>query len=195
MFAFVHVCSRLLAFACVFVFCVCLRLSAFVCVCLRLLAFAYAPLCCAPLCVTLTQVFADNCSFSQESADVGRNKSSPMCYLPFGARPSSGKPNQRKCGLRIFWKGVWNWVRELPLSTQRIQPIEKIVNYYAVVLLLRPPMLFTTTQTLLSEQIVSIKPRKLSETENYQYSTEGQKFHQNLVPVLVPNLWNSLVFF
>ena len=31
-----------------------LRLLAFVCVCLRLLAFAYAPLCCAPLCVTLT---------------------------------------------------------------------------------------------------------------------------------------------
>ena len=54
MFAFVHVCSRLLAFACVFASafaCVCRRLSAFV---LRLLAFAYAPLCCAPLCVTLT---------------------------------------------------------------------------------------------------------------------------------------------
>ena len=48
LFAFVHVCSRLLAFACVFASafaCVCLR---FVCVCLRLLAFAYAPLCCAP---------------------------------------------------------------------------------------------------------------------------------------------------
>ena len=56
LFAFVHGCSRLLAFACVFASafaCVCLRLSAFVCVCLRLLAFAYAPLCCAPLCVTL----------------------------------------------------------------------------------------------------------------------------------------------
>ena len=57
LFAFVHVCSHLLAFACVCApafACVCLRLSAFVCVCLRLLAFAYAPLCCAPLCVTLT---------------------------------------------------------------------------------------------------------------------------------------------
>ena len=48
MFAFVHVCSRLLAFACVFASafaCVC---PAFVCVCSRLLAFAYAPLCCTP---------------------------------------------------------------------------------------------------------------------------------------------------
>ena len=63
LFAFVHVCSRLLAFAlrllafaCVCLrlrLCVCLRLSAFVCVCLRLLAFAYAPLCCPPLCVPL----------------------------------------------------------------------------------------------------------------------------------------------
>ena len=56
LFAFVHVCSRLLAFACVFASafaCVCLRLSAFFCVCFRLLAFAYAPLCRAPLCVTL----------------------------------------------------------------------------------------------------------------------------------------------
>ena len=52
--AFVHVCSRLLAFSPLrFRLCVCLRLSAFVCVCLRLLAFAYPPLCCAPLCVTL----------------------------------------------------------------------------------------------------------------------------------------------
>ena len=58
LFAFVHVCSRLLAFTCVFAAafaCVCRRLSAFVCVCLRLLAFAYVPLCCAPLCVTLTK--------------------------------------------------------------------------------------------------------------------------------------------
>ena len=39
LFAFVHVCSRLLTFS----LCICLRLSAFVCVCLRLLAFAYAP--------------------------------------------------------------------------------------------------------------------------------------------------------
>ena len=30
--------------------------------------------------------------------------------------------------------------------------------------------------------------------KNYQYSTEGQKFHQNLAPVLVIILWNSLVF-
>ena len=40
MFAFVHVCSRLLAFACVFASafaCVCQRLSAFVCVCSHLL--------------------------------------------------------------------------------------------------------------------------------------------------------------
>ena len=46
LFAFARVCLRLLTFSR-------LRLSAFVCVCLRLLAFAYAPLCYAPLCVTL----------------------------------------------------------------------------------------------------------------------------------------------
>ena len=31
--------------------------------------------------------------------------------------------------------------------------------------------------------------------KNYQCSTEGQKFHQNLAPVLVIISWNSLVFF
>ena len=55
----VFFCLRLSTFARVclrFRLCVCLRLSAFACVCLRLLAFAYAPLCCAPLCVTLNWV-------------------------------------------------------------------------------------------------------------------------------------------
>ena len=60
----VSVCLRLSTFACVclrFCLCACLRSSTVVRVCLRLLAFAYAPLCCAPLCVTLifeTRVFA-----------------------------------------------------------------------------------------------------------------------------------------
>ena len=72
MFAFVHVCARLLAFACVFASafaCVCRRLSAFVCVCLRLLAFAYAPLCCAPLCVTL--IFAHSQLFVAVQGRIG----------------------------------------------------------------------------------------------------------------------------
>ena len=34
----------------------------------------------------------------------------------------------------------------------------------------------------------------LSERKNYQYSTEGQKFHLNLAPVLVIISGNSLVF-
>ena len=57
--AFVRVCSRLLAFACVFASAFSpprlLAIVTFVRVCLRLLAFAYAPLCYAPLCVTLTK--------------------------------------------------------------------------------------------------------------------------------------------
>ena len=72
LFAFVHVCSRLLAFACVFASafaCVCRRLSAFVCVCLRLLAFACVPLCCAPLCVTLTHTHTHFQRFSLIFAD------------------------------------------------------------------------------------------------------------------------------
>ena len=34
----------------------------------------------------------------------------------------------------------------------------------------------------------------MSEPKNYQYSTDLQKFHGNLAPVLVVILWNSLVF-
>ena len=48
LFAFVHICSRLLAFVCVFAS---VSVFAFVNVCLHLLhllAFAYAPFCCAP---------------------------------------------------------------------------------------------------------------------------------------------------
>ena len=35
---------------------------------------------------------------------------------------------------------------------------------------------------------------KVGASKNYQYSTEGQKFHQNFAPVVVIILWNSLVF-
>ena len=47
---------------------------------------------------------------------------------------------------------------------------------------------------------INIMGRSLSFTSGYrslkyyQYSTGGQKFHQNVAPVLVIILWNSLVF-
>ena len=45
------------------------------------------------------------------------------------------------------------------------------------------------------QEVAHSKPmEKARSLKYYQYSIEGQKFHQNLAPVLVTILWNSLAF-
>ena len=105
LFAFVHVCSRLLAFACVFASafaCVCRRLSAFVCVCLRLLAFAYAPLCCAPLCLWTLVLGSVDPRFP---AGLPFPESEVLEFLAFR---DSGKLFQQ-----FSWNFPWNFPAEL----------------------------------------------------------------------------------
>ena len=65
------------------------------------------------------------------------------------------------------------------------------------------PTIWTVCQSELAEFVARLsefsRPKLYSgnsirSLKDCQYSAEGQKFHQNLAPVLVRILWNSLVF-